>query len=299
MTSARTTVCGLILSAIVALMSLAPGRAAAQEDQPNQAYQPTQPGQFRAIIPAFHDRLGSPGSESPLKLRTQAFVIFVFRNAVAVYCEAEFVNTSRDSVSQEFALPSTGHDRYSGEDNDLVSNGILSPWVWVEGERVGADVVQDDDGEWYAVQVPFQPDQVRELQALFWAQTSLADVDSLPGLDSTEIGPGPRGFLVDIAHAGVWNDVIDSIGVTVVLRGGLSFEADSFVVSPENYDIADSTISWSFQSVEPTTDNDIVFDYRPATPWPSGANTMARLSSYIVTKVYDQLLAYVRQTEDD
>lgn len=67
-----------------------------------------------------------------------------------------------------------------------------------------------------------------------------------PGLDPAEIVPGRRGFLVDIAHAGVWNDVIDSFDVS-----------------------------------------------------PDGANTMARLSSYIVSRAYDDLLAYVRRMEEE
>jgi hypothetical protein len=298
----------LICAVAFAGLLAAPARLAAQPDGPGQT---VQPGPFRSIIPVFHDRLTRHGSESPLQLRTQAFVLFVFRNAVAVYSQAEFVNAGPDTMTQEFALPSTGHDRYddqAGDQDDpqaddqsggMVSNGILSPRVWVEGDRIAAEVVEDGDGEWYAIRASFMPGEARKLEALFWSQTSLTDVDSLPGLDSAGIAPGKRGFLVDIAHAGVWNDVIDSIGVTAVLRGGLSFKADSFEVRPETYDIQDSTLTWSFESAEPVAENDVVFDYSPSSTWPPAMNTMAGLSSYIVTKVYDQLLEYARQMEAD
>jgi hypothetical protein len=289
----------LVATLVAAAALVVPSqRIGAQEQDSTDEPRNGVPVQFRAIIPAFHNRLGNPGTLSAIQLRRQSFVVFVYRNAVAVCSQAEFVNGGTDTVEQEFALPSTGHDR-NDEDSAMASNGILSPRIVVEGERIAAEVVEDGDGTWYAIRSTLGPGETRKFGAEFWAQTSLADVDSLPGLDSTVIAPGRRGFLLDISHAGSWNDVIDSIGVRLVLRGGLEFERDSFEVSPENFDYTDSTIEWWFESTEPTADDDIYVDYRPAKPWPAGPNTMAHLSAFIVSRGYDELLEYVRRLDDE
>jgi hypothetical protein len=270
----------------------------AQDADSTAAAQADSHAQFRAIIPAFHNRLGTAETLSPIQLRRQSFVLFIYRNAVAVFSGAEFVNNGRDTLEQEFAIPSTGHDR-NDEDSGMVSNGILSPRIRIEGEKTAGNVIEDGDGEWYALNVSFDPGQTRRIDAFFWVQTSLADVDSLPGLDSAEIAPGRRGFLIDIAHAAAWSDVVDSIGVRLVLKGGLAFEADSFDVSPDDFDRSDSTITWYFENTEPAADDDILVDYRPSGPWPGGTNTMARLSAFIVSKAYDELEEYVRQMEEE
>jgi hypothetical protein len=295
-TGPSSTVLAAVLAA--ATMVASSPCIVAQDRDSTDAAQPDRPAQFRAIIPAFHNRLGTAETLSPIQLRRQSFVLFVYRNAVAVFSGAEFVNNGPDTLEQEFALPSTGHDR-NDEDSGMVSSGILSPRIRIEGERTAANVIEDGDGEWYALNASFDPGQTRRIDAFFWAQTSLTDVDSLPGLDSTEIAPGRRGFLIDIAHEAAWSDVVDSIGVLLVLKGGLAFEADSFDVSPDNFDRSDSTIAWFFENTEPAADDDILVDYRPAGPWPGGTNTMARLSAFIVSKVYDELEEYVRQMDEE
>ena len=54
---------------------------------------------YSALIPAFHSRLVASGHENVLELKHQRFVLFVYRNAVAVSAEADFVNTGPDTLS--------------------------------------------------------------------------------------------------------------------------------------------------------------------------------------------------------
>jgi hypothetical protein len=254
---------------------------------------------FLAMIPAFHDRLNTSGSESPLQLQSQQFVLFVYRNAVAVYSEANFVNTGTDTLTQELALPSTGHDGNGDEPDGRISNGILSVQLWVEGEKVTPEFIQDGNVDWYTIRPSFAPGTQREVKAFFWAQTSLTDVDSLPGLDTVAITIGKRGFMVDISHAAVWSRTIESIDVTVALKGGMSFQRDSFSVAPDSYDLQDSTITWSLENVEPSASDNIIVSYTPSGSWTTATNTMAKLSTYIVKKVYDNLRYYVEQKEQE
>jgi hypothetical protein len=250
-----------------------------------------------AIIPAFHDRVNSSGIESPIRLTSQRFIIFVYRNAVAVYSEARLVNTGYDSLTSELSLPSTGHrDNGPGSDGD-VSNGILSVRMWVEGARVSPEVVQSGNADWYTIPVRFAPGIQRTVKAMFWAETSITDVDSLPGLDTIPIPPGPRGFTVDLSHASVWNDVIHSVNIAVVLKGGLAFDKDTVSALPETYERQDSVVSWEFRDLEPGPADNPVVRYSPNGPWPRGTNTMARLSAYIVTKVYDELVYFAERQE--
>jgi hypothetical protein len=254
---------------------------------------------FLALIPAFHDRLNTSGGESPLRLQNQQFILFVYRNAVTVYSEANFVNTGTDTLTQELARPSTGHVENGDESGGRISNGILSVQLWVEGEKVAPEFIQDGSEEWYTIRARFAPGTQRKVKAVFWAQTSLTDIDSLPGLDTVAITMGKRGFMVDIAHAAVWNGVFESIDVTVVLKGGMSFQRDSFTAEPGTYDLQDSTITWSLRDIEPSVSDNITVSYTPSGNWTSATNTMAKLSAYIVKKVYDNLLYYVEQKEQD
>ncbi len=248
---------------------------------------------YWAIIPTFHDRLNTSGGESPLRLQSQRFVLYVYRNAVAVYSEADFVNTSMGMLSQELALPSTGHKENGDEPGGRISNGILSVRLWVEGERVEPELIHVGDEDWYTIQSRFTPGEERKVKAVFWAQTSLTNIDATPGLDTAAITVGKRGFIVDLSHAAVWNSVIGSLDVTVVLKGGMSFENDSFVAEPGTYDLQDSTITWSLADTEPSQSDNIVVSYSPSGSWSSTPNTMAKLSTYIVKKVYDNLLYFV------
>jgi len=237
--------------------------------------------------------------ESSLQLRSQRFVLFAYRNAVAVYSEADFVNTGIDTLSQELALPSTGHDETEDEPGGRISNGILSVQLWVEGERVAPEIIHDGNEDWCTIRSRFAPGAQRKVKAVFWAQTSLTDVDSLPGIDTVAITIGKRGFMVDLSHAAVWNGVIESIDVTLVLKGGMSFQRDSFTAEPSTYDLQDSTMTWSLKNVEPSMSDNIDVSYTPSGSWRSATNTMARLSTYIVKKVYDDLLSYVEQIDQE
>jgi hypothetical protein len=255
--------------------------------------------EYLAIIPAFHDRMNTSGSESPLRLQRQRFVLFVYRNAVAVYSEADFVNTGSDTLSQEFALPSTGHDENSHESGGKISNGILNIQCWIEGKRVAPEFVQNANEEWYTVRSRFAPGERRRVKAVFWAQTSLTDVDSLPGLDTVAIAIGKRGFLLDLYHASVWSGAIESVDITMVLKGGMSFQRDAFAVEPRAYELQDSTVTWSLKSIDPSPGDNVVVLYAPAGRWGSATNTMAKLSTYIVKKAYDNLRYYVKQMEQE
>jgi hypothetical protein len=255
--------------------------------------------QYIAIIPTFHDRLHTFDRESVLQLQRQRFILFVYRNAVAVSSEADFVNTAMDTLSQEFALPSTGHDENGDEHGSRISNGILGVQLWVEGERVAPDLIYDGTEDWYTIRSRFAPGERRKVKGVLWAQTSLADVDSLPGLDTVAIAIGKRGFVLDLSHATVWNNVVETIDVTVVLKGGMSFRRDSFSAEPDAYDLEDSTMTWRLKNVEPCTSDNIVVWYTASGSWGSSTNTMAKLSTYIEKKVYDELLYYAEQKDQE
>jgi hypothetical protein len=250
-----------------------------------------------AIIPAFHDRLNTSGSESSLLLQSQQFVLFVYHNAVVVYSQADFVNVGKDTLSQEFALPSTGHDENGDESGGRISSGILSVQLWMGGERVVPGVIQDRDQDWCTITSRIAPGGQPKVRAIFWAQTSLTDVDSLPGLDTLPIAAGKRAFMVDLSHASIWKGAIGSARITVVLKDAMTTQRDHFSAEPNTYDFQDSTMTWSFRNVEPTLIDNVVVSYIPAGRPTLPSDTMAKLSTYIVKDVYDTLLYYVKQTE--
>ncbi len=250
-----------------------------------------------AVVPTFHDRLNTSGRENLLRLQHLRFVLFVYRNAVAVYSEADFVNTTPDSLFQIFALPSTGHAVNREESGSEISNGILSVQLWAEGKISSSQAIHDGSGDWVTIRAGFAPGEGRKLKALFWAQTSLARVDDLPGLDTVPIPIGRRGFIVDLSHAAVWSGTIRTIDVAVVLKGGMSFQGDSCSAEPATFDLQDSTMTWSLTDVEPSATDNIAVFYAPSGNWGSAPNTMADLSAYIVGKGYDSLKRYVQQLE--
>jgi hypothetical protein len=269
-----------------ALLALA-GGAAAQEQR------------YCSILPPFHSRLTAAGSESPMRLERQTFVLFVYRNAVVVHSAAEFVNGSADTLDQEFALPSTGHDENGAAPGGRLSTGLYDVQMKVQGERVAPGLEHDGDGDWYTIRTAVAPGDRRTVEALFWAETSLAEIDSLPGLDTAAIAPGRRGFLIDLAHAGAWNGAIEDIDITMVLRSRLSLKRDAFALVPDSYDTEDSTVTWSFLGLDPAAGDNVEVSYAPAGPWGLQPDTMARLSSYIVTKAYDEILHLVRESEEE
>jgi hypothetical protein len=251
-----------------------------------------------AVVPAFHDRLHPSGEGSLLRLQSQLFVLFVYRDAVVVYSRADFLNSGTDTLSQEFAIPSTGHDENGDEPGGRISNGISSVQVWVEGERVFPEVIHETNEEWYAVQTAFPPGEHRIVKALFWAQTTRAGIDSLPGLDTTSISPGKRGFMVDLYHAAAWNGEIASISLAALLKDNLSFSRDSFSAGPDSYELQDSLLTWSFENIEPLPWDNIVVAYSPSDAIQKGGMSMAKLSSFIVKEAYDELLDYAERAGD-
>ncbi len=254
--------------------------------------------EYIAIIPSFHSRQETGSTENPLQLVNQRFVVFVYSNAVAVYAESDFFNQSDNVLDQEFALPSTGHDENGIEPGGRISNGILSIQLWIEGDKVNPQFIRDGDEDWYTIKAKFSPNEKRKVMALFWAQTSLADVDSLPGLDTTIIVNGKRGFLIDLAHATVWNDVIQTIDIYVILKDGILPDEETFSAEPETFDLQDSTLTWSMENIEPSADDNIEVSYESNNNSYSSENTMAKLSTFIVKQVYDQLLDFVSQLDE-
>jgi hypothetical protein len=255
--------------------------------------------EYLAMVPPFHDRLGTPGAESSLQLVRQRFIIFVYRDAIAVYSDADFTNTGKEPVTQEFALPSTGHDENGPAAGGRISSGILSVQLWVAGERVVPQLVNDGDEDWYVIQTELEPGEQKKVKALFWAQTSLADLDSLPGLDTVMIAEGNRGFMVDLSHSSSWNGTIAALQVDVVLKEGLNLEQASFSADPDTYEVRDSSLVWELYDVEPSASDNIVVSYASYGNNGPANNTMARLSAFIVRTVYDELLDSVRSMDED
>jgi hypothetical protein len=261
-------------------------------------YCKAQTKEYIAIIPPFHSSEKIGGEENPIQLQSQLFVVFVYSNAAAVYSESEFINQSDNILEQEFSLPSAGHNENGNESDGRISNGIFSIQFWIEGEHVEPQFIRDGDEQWYTVKTEFKPNETREVNALFWAETSLSDIDSLPGFDTTKIFSGKRGFLIDLAHATAWNGVIQSVDVYVILKDSISAGDESFSADPPNYELNDATLIWSMEDIEPSADDNIEISYESSGNFDGSRDTMAKLSAFIVKKVYDQLLDYVNQLEE-
>ena len=217
---------------------------------------------------------------------------------MAVASDADFLNTGKDTLSQEFALPSAGHAGTGDENGERISNGILSVQMWIEGQRIAPEFIHDGNEDWYTIRSRFAPGEHHRVKAVFWAQTSLSDLTSIPGRDSVIIPLGRRFFVLDLSHATVWKNVIESIDVRVVLKGGLSFRQDSVSCEPDTYHLQDSTITWSFRDMKPSTRDNIIVSYTPSGIRGSVPNTIARLETFIVKTVYDRLLDYTRQGDE-
>jgi len=248
-----------------------------------------------AIIPLFHDRLHQAEGDVVLQLLHQRVIVFVFRNAAAVYMDATLLNTESDSITHELALPSSGHTSVRSNTH---SNGILGVRMWVSGERVEPSVVEGKQ-TWYTIMPGFGSHEEKKISALFWLQTSLSEVDTSPGQDTLPIPEGRRGFLVDLQHASAWKNVIQSIDVSVNLRESLTGRNSRFGVDPKNYEDQRSGFLWSLQNAEPLFTDDISVLYTPPPAMISHWNTMAKLSSYIETTVYDELLKFVKSLDEE
>jgi len=250
---------------------------------------------YFAIIPPFQCRQNTNGTESHLELRDLQFVIFVYESAVVVYSESAFINQSENDVEQELALPSIGYNENGGNPEGRISNGILSMQLWVQGERVNPKFIKDGDEEWYTIQAKFQPHESRKVKALFWAETTLSDNDSLSESDTTVITKGGRGFLIDLAHAAVWKSTIQSIDITIVLKDGIFPSWETFSAGPPSYELKDSTLTWSMKYIKPSTNDNVLVKYESFDNSNSTTNTIAKLSTFIVKQAYGQLQYFISQ----
>lgn len=253
---------------------------------------------YIAMIPPLHDRRNGSGRSSTVQLTHQRLVISLYRNAAVVYSEGDFVNRGEEPYTVEMALPSTGHREGSGALDARVSNGILGVELWVEGERASPQMVTDGDGDWYVINTTFQPRDVKKIKSLFWLETSLADIDSVPGLDTFRISGGRRGCVIDLSHAGGWYDVIQAVDITVLLKEGLSADGPAFSAEPKTYTVTDSAIEWKFRNIEPSENDDISILYSVPDEAGTPLNTMAVLARYVVTRGYDETREIVRILDD-
>jgi hypothetical protein len=250
---------------------------------------------YIAIIPPFHIRQNSTGTESPLELHKLQLVVFVYENAVVVYSESDFINQSENVVEQELGLPSTGHSANANSHGSRISNGIRSTQLWIQGEIVNPQFIKEGDEEWYTIQAKLQPHENRKVKALFWAETSLASIDHLPGSDTTIITNGRRGFLIDLAHAAGWKSTIQSVDITIVLKEGIFPSWETYSAGMPSYDLKDSTLMWSMKYIKPSTADNIFVQYESFNNSDSTTNTIAKLSTFIVKESYGQLQYFVSQ----
>jgi hypothetical protein len=251
--------------------------------------------EYIAIIPVFHDRLNTSGFESSLRLQSQQFVLFVYQNGVVVYSEANFINTGIDSFSQEFALPSKGHDENGSLPGGRISTGIMSAQLWLQGKKIVPEVINDGNEDWYTIRTHFAPGEQCKVKALFWVQTSLEEVDVMPGFDTVTIEDGKRGFMVDLAHAAIWNREIESININTVLLQGVNATDESFTAVPKTYELQNSTLLWKLYEVEPSLDDNVLVFYSSFGDQTLKYNTIEKLSTYFVKSVYDNLVNYAKK----
>jgi hypothetical protein len=250
---------------------------------------------YIAIIPSFHIRQNTTNAESPLELRNLHFIIFAYENAIVVYSESDFINQSENVIEQELGLPSTGHNVNGNDPGGRISNGIRSTQLWVQGEKVNPQFIQDGDEEWYTIQTKLQPRESRKVKALYWAETSLADIEDLPGLDTTVITNGKRGFLIDLAHAAKWKSTIQSIDITIILKDGIFPSWETYSAGLPSYNLKDSSLTWSMKYIKPSTNDNVLVKYESFNNSDSTTNTIAKLSTFIVKQAYGELQYFVSQ----
>lgn len=251
-----------------------------------------QGNEYRAVIPFFLPRDAQNTTPSSLQLKKQRFILFQYQNAVAVYSEALFSNESDESLNVEIGLPSTGFRPLQPEDDSIVSNGLLGVRIWVDGERRETRIDTDDTIEWFTITPLFRPHEETTVKSMFWVQTSLANVDSLPGYDTIPIPRGPRFFMIDLAGSAVWREAINELHVVLVLKDGLALRDAGFSAEPRTYEARISDLIWTSEDVEPTVGDAISVRYsaRKATSF----TTMGKAAEFITRRVYDDLEEYSR-----
>lgn len=246
-----------------------------------------------AVIPSFYDRAHALGVEGPIRVTTLAFTLFVYRDAVAVYEEADMMNMEKDPVIRELSLPSTGFDQDGHPPGGPISNGILGVQMWVDGERTIPQVLSDGDNvSWYTIRAAFDRFETKKIKALFWVRTFPANDDELPGLDSTTIPYGPRRFMVDLSHAAMWAGDIEALDVTALLRDGMDMTSANFNATPDSYESYDTVVTWHLQDVEPSGAEDISVTYIPDDA-ERRATPMSDLARRISREGYEELLRTV------
>jgi hypothetical protein len=251
-----------------------------------------------AVIPPFHDRENVSGIEGPVRMSRLSFTLFLYRDAVAVYEEADLVNTRKEPIDREISLPSGGTDHDGPAPDGVVSHGILGVRVWVDGERTLPKVITGgDDVSWYTVHTTFGRFETRKIKALFWTRTFPASADELPGLDSTVIARGPRQFTLDLSHAALWNGTIGKLDVMVLLQEGMDMESTTIRATPDTYEEYGTVLSWHRSNVEPSPTDDITVDYMPDDA-SSTISTMAQLARTVTREGYDDLLRTVEDMRE-
>jgi len=220
-------------------------------------------------------------------LARQEFVVFLFRDAAVVYSEAEFANTGTDTLRVELGLPSSGFlcgEESGGQD---ISSGIRDVQLWLARERIKPILHHEGEVDWLTVTAVFTPQVQTTLKALFWVETPTGN------------DPANRAINIPISEAAIWRDVIGSVDVTVILKDGLTADDSLFEASPDNYWIEDSVLTWSFVNIEPDQSDDVSVLYRLPQPHIIDASMREDLSKFIIEHVYDEMLEYVREGDDE
>jgi hypothetical protein len=239
-----------------------------------------------AIIPPFLDRQHRDYWESTLQLAKQELVVFLYRDAAVVYSEAVFVNTGSETLRVELGLPSAGFSVAGGPGEQDFSLGIRDARLWVAREKVEPALHHDGGVDWLTVTPVFAPRVQTRIQALFWMETSV-------GHDGSD-----RAIWIPVSQAAIWEDVIESLDVTVVLKEGLTADDSLFEADPDNYSVEDSVLTWSFLDIEPSPSEDISVIYNLHTSQVLDATARENLSRLIVDRIYDEILEYVSEEEE-
>lgn len=246
-----------------------------------------------AVIPSFYDREHEFGIEGPIRVSSLAFTLFVYRDAVAVYEEADMMNMGKEPVSRDLSLPSTGFDQNGAEPGGAVSSGLLGVQLWVDGERTVPRMLTDGDGvSWYTIRASFQRFETKRVKALFWVRTFSPGTDQPPGLDTTTVPGGQRRFMVDLSHAAMWAGDIETLDVTALLRDGMDVTNAAFSATPDSYENYDAVVTWHLQDVEPSRSEDISVQYIPD-DGQRRALSLSDLAKKIAHEGYDELLRTV------
>jgi hypothetical protein len=135
------------------------------------------------------------------------------------------------------------------------------------------------------------------VKALFWAETSLANIEDLPGLDTTIITNGKRGFLIDLAHAAKWKSTIESINITIILKDGIFPSWETYSAGLPSYNLKDSSLTWSMKYIKPSTNDNVLVKYESFNNSDSTTNTIAKLSTFMVKQAYGELQYFVSQLD--